>query len=383
MRRSRSHACGQSYRATHRPGLGAFTRGLCGFVLLVLAVMVRADDSLDALAPTSSAADARIGPLHTITISTTSLEESLLLYRDGLGLRVDGPIALSESQRAHQRRRWGVTESVDWQMYRLYRAGVEGAAQIRLLVLDRPMPAIHRSWSALELGTFSLGFPNLDQTALDAKIRNLGFGALNVIERYSVPRTDGSLYPIEETIFNGPDFVHAVGINRGDGMTQLGPVDEVSGYGGPAYSAAVVADSDAMLAFLVDVLGLELRSDRIWKSAGSDGALNVPDGTVFRFSIVYSPGSRSQHILLVDYQNLEPEETGIEPRVPYRGIGMWSFPVRDLADVLGRAETAGIAPLAASACVASPILGSVRSATLKAPNGLLVELFEASDSCRD
>lgn len=339
------------------------------------------NDSRDALAPTSSPDDALTGPLHTVTISTTSLEESLLFYRDGLGLTVDGPLPLSPDQRQAQRALWGVTEEVEWEIYRLHREDVSGTAQIRLLVLDRPTPAIHKSWSSLELGTFSIGYPNLDQSALDRKMRNLGFGALNVLERYSVPRTDLSVYPIEETIFNGPDFVHAVGINRGDGMAQLGPVDLGSGYGGPAYSAAVVPDSDAMLGFLVEVLGLELRSDRIWKSAGTEGALNVPDGTVFRFSIVYSPGARSQHLLLVDYQNVAPIATGIAPRVPNRGIGMWSFAVKDLGELVTRAREAEATIVAPPVCIDSPMLGSVRAATIEAPNGLLIELFEEGGGC--
>lgn len=346
-----------------------------------LSALAESDASKDALAPKTRVEDALTGPLHTVTVSTNSLEESLFFYRDGLGLNVEGPLSLTPQQREAQRRQWGVDEDVDWSVYRLYRDGLEGVAQIRLLVLDRPMPAIHQSWSSLELGTFSMGFPNLDQTELDKKVRALGFGALNVIERYTVPRTDGTQYPIEETIFNGPDFVHAVGINRGDGMAQLGPIDAATGYGGPAYSAAVVPDSDAMLSFLVDVLGLELRSDRVWESAGSEGALNVPDGTVFRFSIVYSPGSRSQHLLLVDYQNVDAIDTGVAPRVPHRGIGMWSFTVRDLNEVLQRAQTAGATLVSGAACFDSPVLGLVRAATLQAPNGLLVELFEDSPTC--
>ena len=372
------------------PGLGGAlvvmqeTRRRFQYAVLVLLAILPGQvwaDSRDALAPRSSAADARTGPLRTVTISTASLEESVLFYVDGLGLSMEGPLSLSTAQRDAQRQLWGVTTDVNWEVYRLYREGVDGTAQIRLLVLDRPTPAIHSSWNALELGTFSVGIPNLDQTALDRKMRGLGFGALNVLERYFVPRTDGTEYPIEETIFNGPDFVHAVGINRGDGMTQLGPVDASSGYGGPAYSAAMVEDSDAMLAFLVDVLGLELRSDRTWKSAGSDGALNVPDGTVFRFSIVFSKGARSQHLLLVDYENVEPLRSGVAPRVPHRGIGMWSFDVRDMDDVMERVKAADASVVAGPICVDSPLHGVVQAATVEAPNGLLVELLADGAHC--
>ena len=65
----------------------------------------------------------------------------------------------------------------------------------------------------------------------------------------------------------------------GDGMPQLGPVDPATGRGGPIYSALIIENSDDVLAFYVDGLGLELRSDRQFKSSGSKGALGVPDGT--------------------------------------------------------------------------------------------------------
>ena len=111
-------------------------------------------------------------------------------------------------------------------------------------------------------------------------------------------------------------------------MVQLGYVHRDC-LGGPAYSAQVVADSDAMIAFPVDILGYELRSDRIWESAGSEGALNVPDGTVFRFSILHARGATTGHLLLVDYQNRQPIDPGVVPRLPNRSID-WVLQVQDL-----------------------------------------------------
>ena len=350
---------------------------LLPLLLINLPFPVHADTSNDMLAPQTSVADALTGPLHTVTIATASLAESLLFYRDGLGLSVSGPIPVDARTRAQQRALWGVPNDIGWDLYLLRRPDAPGAASIRLLVLDTPTPAIHSSWSALQRGPFSMGFPNEDQEALDAKMRRLGFGSLNVIEKYTVPRRDGTVYPIHETIFNGPDFVHAVGIYRGDGMAQLGPVDAATGLGGPAYSAQVVDDSDAMLAFLTEVLGMELRSDRTWKSAGTEGALNVPDGTIFRFSIVYAMGATSGHLLFVDYENVASLSNGVAPRLPNRGIGMWTFPVTDLDEVLRRATDKGIEIEGAPVSVDMPAFGKAKVATVLAPNGFMIELFEA------
>lgn len=330
----------------------------------------------DALAPTSLPQDALTKPLHTVTITTNSLEESLLFYREGMGLSVTGPYDSDNKVISIQRKLWDIPEEINWELYLLNRNEVAQTIQVRLLVLDRPTPSIHRSWNALELGPFSLGFPNKDQEALDKKIRQLGFGSLNKLESYQVPRPDKSLYSIDETIFNAPDFVHGVGIHRGGLMRQLGPVSSANGLGGPAYSAQMVENSDEMLAFFIDVLGLELRSDRIWESAGSEGALNVPDGTVFRFSIVYAKGAKTGHLLFVHYQNVDAIDNGITPRLPNRGIGAWSFPVTDLDQVIKNAKTSKVQILQEPISYDSPALGNARVATLLAPNGFLIELFE-------
>lgn len=329
----------------------------------------------DALAPTASGEHAEIRQLHTVTICTTDLEASLRFYRDALGLEVTGPHPLDDEHRRIQRGLWTIPEDVGWKTYLLRRADTSGAVQIRLLVLDRETPSIHRSFDSREPGPFSLGFPTDDLETWDPAIRAHGFGSLNVLEAYDVPRPDGTRYPIQETIFNGPDFVHAVGISRGDGMRQLGPLDG-TGRGGPAYSAQSVRRSDEVLRFYTDILGLELRSDRTWKSAGSRGALNVPDGTTFRFSIVYAPGAATGHLLFIDFGDAALAETGIPPRPPYRGLGMWSFPVRDVERAADRLRAAGVVIVDGPKRYTSPSLGDHRAVTVLAPNGFLVELFD-------
>ena len=350
----------------------------CGAV--PIAGMAQETQLKDTLAPVSRTENALTGPLHTVTLSTSSLEETLLFYRDGHGLSVTGPMRTSYLTRRRQQKLWGIPRGVRWELYLLQRKGVPGTVQIRLLVLQQKTPAIHRSWSALELGPLSLGFPNLRPAAQDQALRQLGFGSLNTMEVYPVPRPDGSTYQISETIFNAPDFVHGVIIHRGNGMAQLGPVDEKSGLGGPAYSAQIIEDSERVLAFYTDVLGMELRSDRTWTTRSDGSALAVPQGTVFRFSIVYAKGATSGHLLFVDYKNREAAAPNAPPRVPNRGIGMWSFPTRNLDLVLTRAREQDIEIIRRPTRYKSPALGPVRAATLLAPNGFLVELFEPRKS---
>lgn len=333
-------------------------------------------ESKDALAPKSKKEDALALPLHTVTIATVSLQQSLLFYRDGMGLSVEGPIALTPQQVNAQRKLWQMPADLNWQTYRLYRKGVSEAIQIQLLVLDKATPNIHQSWNSTELGPFSLGFPNTDTIALDKKIRKVGFGALNVLESYPIPRTDGTTYQIDETIFNAPDFVHGVAITRGNGMSQLGPIDN-NGMGGPAYSAQIIENSEEHLKFYTEVLGLEIRSDREFKSAGDKGAMNLANGTVFRFAIVYSKGATTGHMLFVDFRNIKPIKPTTRPSLPNIGISMWSFPVTSVKTVLQNAQNFGATIVSEAITINSPIYGKASVATLRAPNGFLIEIFEA------
>jgi len=330
----------------------------------------------DALAPKSKVEDALALPLHTATIATVSLQQSLLFYRDGMGLTVEGPIKLSRKTKAKQRQLWQIPADIDWQTYKLYRKGVDKAIQIQLLVLDKATPSIHDSWNSMELGPFSLGFPNADTIALDKKIRKVGFGALNELESYPIPRTDGTTYQIDETIFNAPDFLHGVAITRGGGMAPLGPIDE-NGLGGPAYSAQVIENSEQHLKFYTDVLGLEIRSDREFKSAGDKGAMNLPNGTVFRFAIVYSKGATTGHMLFVDFRNVAPIRPKNKPSLPNLGLGMWTYPVTDINKVLKNAKAYGSEIVSDVLEIDSPMFGKAQVATLRAPNGFLIEVFEA------
>ena len=343
--------------------------------LLTLGPSLGADEPPDALAPKTRAEDALTGKLHTATYLTHDLESYRRFYGDGLGLTFEKR-ELGDSSRQIQRSLWGIPPEIGWDLYLLGRPGAPGTVGIRLLVLDRPTPRVHTTYDAREPGPFSTGYPTTDLPAWDRDLRAMGYGAMNPMSEYSVPRPDGSSYRIQETIFKAPDFMHAVGISRLDGMRQLGPVDAATGRGGPVYSAQSVRDSDRVLAFYTDVLGLELRSDREWKSHGSEGALAVPDGTVFRFSILYAMGARDGHLLFIDFRDGALPDSGVAPRPPNQGMVLWSFTTRDLDEVLRRAREGAVEVVAGPVTYESPSLGRHRALTLEAPNGFLVEVFE-------
>ena len=329
----------------------------------------------DPLAPTPLAENALTEGLHTATLATTSLDSIKAFYVQAMGMTLEGPLTLDAETKALQRKLWDIPAMVDWDVYRLYRPSVPELIQIRLMVLRQATPHIHKSWHARELGPFSLGFPNLNQAKLDKELRELGFGSMAPMQEGTIPRPDGSSYRYIETIYKAPDFLHAVGIERKDGMPQLAPCDTLTEKGGPGYSAMIVADSDAFLAFLTEVLDLELRSDRHWKTS-TGSALGMEEDVPFRFSLVYAKGEAHNHLLCLDYEDDQFISLDVAPKVPNQGLGMWTFQTSSVDSIRQRALANDIQVVYGPVDYESPLLGKRKVMTLLAPNGFLVEVFE-------
>ncbi|NRB52078.1 MAG: extradiol dioxygenase [Saprospiraceae bacterium] len=328
----------------------------------------------DPLAP-SAVAEGLCGGLHTATIATTNLEKYKQFYVDAMGMTLDGPLDIKETVIQQQRKLWGIPAEISWQTYRLHRPNVPGLIQIRLLLLEQETPSIHKSYSSRELGPFSLGFPNGDQMQLDKELRDKGFNSMAPVQVGTIERPDGSSYRYIETIYQAPDFLHAVGIERKDGVPQLAPIDTLTKKGGPGYSAMVLDDSDAFLSFLTDVLDLELRADRHWETS-EGSALGLEPGIPFRFSLVYAKGAGHNHLLFLDYEDGKFESIEVAPRIPNRGLGMWTFETTNIAEIEKRAQAKGIEVVPSPLDYTDVILGKAQVMTLLAPNGFLIEVFQ-------
>ncbi len=346
--------------------------GVRGLVLLLSFHFTFAQKGRDSQAPNSSEADALVQPLWGTTICTTSLEETRLFYEKGFGLSVTGPTKQDLKVKAQERKLYDIPKDIDWELYVMERPNTP-SLKVRVMVLNKPTPTIHKSWNTLELGILAMGFPNEKQQIVDSTMRKVGFGAWAPMNIYAVEALDKSKYTVYETIFNGPDFVKGVGITRGDGMAQLSPID-ANGMGGPAYSSAIINNSDAMIDFCVNVMGYEVRSDRIWTTSG---ALGVPAGTSYRFLTIYAKGSRWGHLLFVEFKNQKAFETGIAKKIPNRGLSCWTFPAKDLNEVHQKAKKMGLKFIQEPIEINSPYYGKRKSMTLYAPNGLMIEIFQA------
>ena len=313
-----------------------------------------------------------------ITVTTNSLEESLLFYRDGFGLKAEGPITVSNTVKSAQRKLWGVPATFDWDTYILRRSGVpdQTSIDLRLIVPKKAVPPSRLGWTAMQLGPITIGFPNTKPEALDRDVRGIGFGAFNDIEVSSFTSPTGKTYPIIETVFAGPDFVAGVSVARGKTEPPLAPVNGDQ-LGGPAYSMQVVKDLPAEINFYQTVLGMPLGNRREVLSRGQKGSLRLPDGTRFELVRFNSTNSPQNFLMLLHHLNSAPRAFSNPLGIQYRGISCYTLTVPDLTQVLARARANHITVVAGPMKLATP-LASGMVATLRSPSGMLIEIWQPS-----
>ena len=119
---------------------------------------------------------------------------------------------------------------------------------------------------------------------------------------------------------------------------------------------------------------MEIRRDSVWDS-GPYGAMDLPEGSRYRFVLVYAKGATSGHLLFVDYLYPDSIKTTVAPRVPNRGLGMWSFPVNDMNKIIANIKRTNTPIVHGPVSYDSPSLGEHRSVTVLTPSGFIIELF--------
>jgi catechol 2,3-dioxygenase-like lactoylglutathione lyase family enzyme len=227
---------------------------------------------------------------------------------------------------------------------------------------------IRRSFDREETGPYALGFPTRDVEMIDQRMIDRGFKrTLPTVNRYSLQLRDGTPYPITEASYEVADNTRLVVLSRGNGLPQNGTLDLVTGVGGPAYSSLIVENSAAMESFFTQVLDFERRTSREWSNFSPR----------FRYVTLHALGARTGNLGLVEYASEDRRAgMGVPPRPPNRGLAGWTFPVRSLSAILRRAEAYGATVQAGPTVVDDPRFGRVTAASLLAPNGFLIEVFE-------
>lgn len=356
-----------------------FCRGLVLVGMLGITPLVFAQNQVaqrDLTDPASSVADAVAGPVEIITLCTNQPDSLELFFVKGWGMRKSGPFNLPPKQCKQLAAKWQIPDSLTFQITYYDRPGAPGNCKLRVISFTKKVPSIRSQYGPAENGPFTLGFPNVQQEKLHGYLQSMGYQTLAPLQAAMLNKPDGTQYKYLETIYKGPEWLHAVGIERGNGMAPLSEVDPESGLGGPGYSALnVTGMSDTVLAFFVRVLGYEIRRDQVWKT-GEGSALGLPAGIPFRFSIAYAKGAKSGHLLFLDFQSTQPLNSAQPPHIPNAGIGMYSFRTSRFDEVLSNALSSGVPILSQPGYITDPVLGKYRSVVMLAPNQVYIEVIE-------
>lgn len=329
----------------------------------------------DIFVPKSSAADALVSPLHTITYVTSDPAAVERILKDGYGLKGSEWQRPDNGARAALNDYLGFDRSHTWSVAAFVKSGAGANVQIRVIGLDQETPLVREAYHGLFVGGATISFPIADLRAHEQRMLTLGVESTMGVKELEFTSPEGETYVSAEVVYKAPDNIFVMGVTRPDVFVPVGPVDEATGIGGPAYSARCVARTDATISFFSDVLGYEVRRDMVIV-VDETSAINLPQGTEERFVQAFAPGASTGYVIFMDHGAATMTAVD-QPGPPNRGIVMWSFESRDLEEVERRAERAGATVLAKSAERLSPFLPGGRSLLLRDPDGFPIEVFAA------
>ena len=313
-----------------------------------------------------------VGYLNTTTHCTIDLEGYRHFYGEIMKMKFDGPIDISAERKKEMKAFWRIDQDIDFDLYHSYRESVPSLINLRILHLKQETPSIHHSYNSYELGSFSLGFPTTDAHGFHQRMKDYNVQQMAPMQVGDIVRADGKPGQYIETIYQGPDYLHCVGIERVNYLP-LAPCDPVDGFGGPGYSALVVGDAEAEIRFYTEVFDHYTQLDAVWQTA-EGSALGTGSGVPYRFTSFYAQSAEQNHIIMLEFQDGNAIDTGVKSRPPNQGLGMYSFYTSNLNEVVKRAEVMNIRMLSEPKYVDDEILGSGEAALFEAPSGIYIEV---------
>jgi catechol 2,3-dioxygenase-like lactoylglutathione lyase family enzyme len=348
-------------------------RGLAAALLATAPHLAAASQQADPMAPTSSAEDRIVSPLATISIAVADLGETRKFFQGGLGL-IPTDVSVTGKEARRLAEHWGLPPSDRLNILLFANPYASDAATVRAVEVGKKMLSGRPELSSRYVGPLGFGLPMTEIPQREEIVSAMGFKSTAGISRMNFARADGSTYPISEIHFRAPDDILVLGVDRGE-QAQIGPVDPVLELGGVAYSSFLVEDLERSGAFLRDVLGLELRRQTTFRSAGSGGGMqDMRKGEEVAFNQWFSPGARTGYMVemkLLDGGRMPRRSSGFATR----GIAAYTFTTKDLVLIAKRWRAYGGAP--------RPIFkghipgfGRARAMMLMSPDGMPVEIIE-------
>jgi catechol 2,3-dioxygenase-like lactoylglutathione lyase family enzyme len=338
----------------------------------------------DPMAPRHGATPTLCGALECVTIATDDGPAAAAFMTQAMRLKavaVGHGAAVGQSAAGAEERRcrelWGLAPGAAWRELRFLGPEGERGAALRVLVMDGG-ELIRPDMDSRLTGGLSIGFPAASLEETLARVTALGFESTAGIVRLTIMRPDGSSYVSGEVLFRGPEQIYMLAVGRPPDMTPVGPIEPATGMGGPAYSALIVPDAAREIEFYREILGWEVRQDIVLTTSGPAGGLGLAAGTQFRFVQLFAPGATTRYVCLLDM--LAAGRTNpAAPRLPNRGLVMWTFGTQAFDAVAQRVRAASAAPADGLRLCSQPRFSepaAPRALTVLSPAGLMIEIIE-------
>ena len=347
-------------------------RSLIVTAILIASASVRA--SIDPMLPASSSADAVTSPLAAVTVMSHDLEASRAFYEGALSMTAE-PISLTVDEAQLLKQHWALNEVDAIEGFIFSNLGAQGSAVVRVLRAPEDMPSGRPNLSSRYSGPLGFGLPDTDMPRRLVEVQTRGFKSTAGIKRMAFPRADGSEYTVSEVHYVAPDDVLVLGVDRGE-YTQIGPINELTGIGGVAYSSFMVDSIEDSSHFFREVLGYELRRKMSFRSSGQ-GMPDTRSGEAIAFLQWFAPGAITGYLVMMELLDGDKR-----PYVPIgmasTGLSMWTFTTDSLASIISRwQDYSGESAAVLEARV--PPFGRVRSIMIASPTGISIEIIERSN----
>lgn len=298
-----------------------------------------------------------------IKISVSDMAASVAFFRDTLEMTLVG--AESVPAQAFQRL-WGLPAST---MARAaYLRNDEQSTAIELLeVRPHSGRCIREGARMYDYGLLDVAFraKNLDGIYADLSARGIRFQSAPVVYTASWANLT-----VSEAIMIGPDLMPVALIERLSGekpfiRSRFGTMVDVAQY---------VRDMDACGPFYTDVFGYRSVFDRELPPGLIDEVVGLPPGSRSRLNLMYQPETKTPAVELI--QSSAPGRD-LAPVIGPASYGLFamSFQAADLAALLDGVRNAGFEVLAGPLDTTCLLHGPITAATVRGPNGVLIELF--------
>ena len=309
----------------------------------------------------------------SVTVGVSDMEESLRLFRDVMGLKVESdahaPRALLDA--------WGLPENVTARLVELtcrgYPAGHLRLAQYSpaptgAVRLDHGPGAVD---SSTDIGPKAIDFyvPEPMSAAVEA-ITDAGYPFRSEPIRYELGDIES-----EECLFSGPDGVPALLMighrHPPESMRELPAGVRFSEI---ATTSVVCADPEAARRLYCDALGMEPGTDAWVPEENLDLArrlTGVAAASAMHFLVLAAPGEPSGKLLFVHFAGAPGKRLTGRMRPGKLGVNLFSYAASDLDATLEKAREAGGTLLRGPTQV-----GETRVALLLGANEELLELTE-------